>query len=53
VKKPILLVAGQFAKEIEDRIDRDYNPRRDPNTVPFTIETTWAASSVGNGTSLF
>jgi hypothetical protein len=38
VKKPILVVASQFAKEIEDRFDLDYLPRRNPNTVPFSRE---------------
>jgi len=36
VKKPVLVVASQFAKEIEDRIDRDYDRRRNPSTVPFS-----------------
>jgi lactate dehydrogenase-like 2-hydroxyacid dehydrogenase len=44
VKKPILVVASQFPKEIEDRIDRDYDPRRNPNTVPFTREQFLAAA---------
>src|SRR6202043_1431766 len=44
VKKPILLVESQFAKEIEDRIDLDYNPRRNPNTVPFSREQLLAAA---------
>jgi len=44
VKKPILVVASQFAKEIEDRIDRDYDPRRNPNTVPFSREQLLAAA---------
>ncbi|HET9374960.1 MAG TPA: D-glycerate dehydrogenase [Chthoniobacterales bacterium] len=33
-----MVVASQFAKQIEDRIDRTYNPRRNPNTVPLTRE---------------
>jgi lactate dehydrogenase-like 2-hydroxyacid dehydrogenase len=44
VKKPILVVASQFPKEIEDRIDRDYDPRRNPNTVPFSREQLLAAA---------
>jgi lactate dehydrogenase-like 2-hydroxyacid dehydrogenase len=36
--KPMLVVASQFPKEVEDRIDRDYDPRRNPNTVPFSRE---------------
>jgi hypothetical protein len=38
IKKPILVVASQFAKEIEDRIYRNYNPRHNPNKVPFSRE---------------
>jgi lactate dehydrogenase-like 2-hydroxyacid dehydrogenase len=44
VKKPILVVATRFAKEIENRIDRDYDPRRNPNAVPFSREQLLAAS---------
>jgi lactate dehydrogenase-like 2-hydroxyacid dehydrogenase len=44
VKKPILVVASQFPKEVEDRIDRDYDPRRNPNTVPFSREQLLAAA---------
>jgi lactate dehydrogenase-like 2-hydroxyacid dehydrogenase len=44
VQKPILVVASQFPKKIEDRIDRDYDPRRNPNTVPFTREQFLAAA---------
>jgi lactate dehydrogenase-like 2-hydroxyacid dehydrogenase len=44
VKKPILVVASQFPKEIEDRIDRDYDPRRNANTVPFSREQLLAAA---------
>ena len=29
--KPILVVTSRYTKEIEDRIDRDYNARRNPN----------------------
>jgi lactate dehydrogenase-like 2-hydroxyacid dehydrogenase len=38
MKKPILVVASQFPKEVEDRIDRDYDARRNPNPAPFTRE---------------
>ncbi len=38
MKKPVLVVASQFPKEVEDRIDRDYEPRRNPNALPFTRE---------------
>ena len=44
MKNPILVVASQFPKEVEDRIDRDYDPRRNPNTVPFTREQFLAAA---------
>jgi lactate dehydrogenase-like 2-hydroxyacid dehydrogenase len=44
VKKPILVVASQFPKEVEDRIDRDYEPRRNPNAVPFGREQLLAAA---------
>ena len=44
MKKPILVVASQFPKEVEDRIDRDYDPRRNPNTVPFSREQFLAAA---------
>src|SRR5580698_6931125 len=29
--KPILVVTSRYPKEVEDRIDRDYNARRNPN----------------------
>jgi lactate dehydrogenase-like 2-hydroxyacid dehydrogenase len=38
VKKPILVVANQFPKEVEDRIDREYDARRNANPLPFTRE---------------
>ena len=33
--KPILVVTTRYPKEVEDRIDRDYNARRNPNQSPF------------------
>ena len=33
--KPILVVTSRYTKEIEDRIDRDYNARRNPEQSPF------------------
>jgi hypothetical protein len=33
--KPILVVNSRYPKEVEDRIDRDYNARRNPNQSPF------------------
>jgi hypothetical protein len=32
--KPILVVTSRYTKEVEDRIDRDYNARRNPNQFP-------------------
>jgi lactate dehydrogenase-like 2-hydroxyacid dehydrogenase len=34
--KPILVVTSRYTKEIEDRIDRDYSARRNPNQFPFS-----------------
>jgi lactate dehydrogenase-like 2-hydroxyacid dehydrogenase len=36
VTKPILVVTSRYTKEIEDRIDRDYHARRNPNQFPFS-----------------
>jgi len=36
VTKPILVVTSHYPKEVEDRIERDYNARRNPNQVPFS-----------------
>jgi lactate dehydrogenase-like 2-hydroxyacid dehydrogenase len=36
VTKPILVVTSRYPKEIEDRIDRDYSARRNPNQFPFS-----------------
>jgi lactate dehydrogenase-like 2-hydroxyacid dehydrogenase len=44
VKKPILVVASQFPEEVEDRIDRDYQPRRNPHAAPFSQEQLLAAA---------
>jgi len=44
VKKPVLVVASQFPKEVEDRIDRGYEARRNPNTAPFSQEQMLAAA---------
>ena len=33
--KPILVVTTRYPKEVEDRIDRDYNARRNPKQLPF------------------
>lgn len=34
--KPILVVSSRYPKEVEDRIDRDYSARRNPNQALFT-----------------
>jgi lactate dehydrogenase-like 2-hydroxyacid dehydrogenase len=34
--KPILVVTSRYPKEVEDRIDRDYDARRNPNQFPFS-----------------
>ena len=34
--RPILVVTSSYPKEVEDRIDRDYNARRNPNHFPFS-----------------
>src|SRR6202045_3594017 len=34
--KPILVVTSRYPKEVEDRIDRDYSARRNPNQFPFS-----------------
>src|SRR3984957_6855627 len=34
--KPVLVVTSRYPKAIEDRIDRDYNARRNPNQFPFS-----------------
>jgi len=34
--KPILVVTSRYTKEVENRIDRDYDARRNPNQFPFS-----------------
>src|SRR3954469_11583948 len=34
--KPILVVTSRYTKEIEERINRDYEARRNPNQFPFS-----------------
>jgi lactate dehydrogenase-like 2-hydroxyacid dehydrogenase len=36
VLKPILVVTSRYPKEVEDRIDRDYSAKRNPNQFPFS-----------------
>ena len=47
--KPILVVTSRYTKEIEDRIDRDFNARRNPNQVPFSQQQIIATYSVPMG----
>jgi lactate dehydrogenase-like 2-hydroxyacid dehydrogenase len=45
VRKPVLVVANHFMDEIEARIDRDYDARRNPHEKPFTNDELIEASS--------
>jgi lactate dehydrogenase-like 2-hydroxyacid dehydrogenase len=36
--KPILVVTSRYPKDVENRIDRDYKARRNPNQLPFNQE---------------
>jgi hypothetical protein len=42
--KPILLVTSRYTREVEDRIDRDYNARRNPNQFPFSRQNLLSAA---------
>src|SRR5712672_906580 len=42
--KPILVVTTRYTKEVEDRIDRDYNARRNPNQFPFSQQKLLSAA---------
>jgi lactate dehydrogenase-like 2-hydroxyacid dehydrogenase len=42
--KPVLLVTTRYTKEVEDRIDRNYNARRNPNQLPFSQEELLSAA---------
>jgi lactate dehydrogenase-like 2-hydroxyacid dehydrogenase len=42
--KPILVVTSGYTKEIEDRIDRDYIARRNPNQFPFSQQELLSAA---------
>ena len=42
--KPILVVTSHYTKEVEDRIDRDYNARRNPNQFPFSTQSLLSAA---------
>ena len=42
--KPILVVTTRYPKAIEDRIDRDYSARRNPNQIPFSQQDLLSAA---------
>src|SRR5258708_13281284 len=42
--KPILVVTTRYTKEVEDRIDRDYNARQNPNQFPFSQQKLLSAA---------
>src|SRR5271170_762576 len=42
--KPILVVTSRYPKEVEDRIDRDYNARRNPKQLPFSQQEMLSAA---------
>jgi lactate dehydrogenase-like 2-hydroxyacid dehydrogenase len=42
--KPILLVTTRYPREVEDRIGRDYNARRNPNQSPFSQQQLLSAA---------
>ena len=42
--KPILVVTTRYPKEVEDRIDRDYNARRNPEQRPFSQQQLLSAA---------
>jgi lactate dehydrogenase-like 2-hydroxyacid dehydrogenase len=42
--KPILVVTSRYPKEVEVRIDRDYNARRNPDQLPFSQQQMLSAA---------
>jgi hypothetical protein len=42
--KPTLVVTSRYPKEIEDRIDRDFNARRNSNQFPFSQQQLLSAA---------
>jgi lactate dehydrogenase-like 2-hydroxyacid dehydrogenase len=43
--KPILVVTSRYPREVEDRIDRDYNARLNPNQFPFGRQSLLSAAA--------
>jgi lactate dehydrogenase-like 2-hydroxyacid dehydrogenase len=46
--KPILVVTSRYPKEVEGRIDRDYNARRNPDLFPFSTQSLLSATAGAN-----
>src|SRR5260370_35541381 len=46
--KPSLVEPSRYTKEVEDRIDRDYNARRNPNQFPFSQQKLLSAAEGAN-----
>jgi lactate dehydrogenase-like 2-hydroxyacid dehydrogenase len=44
VTRPILVVTSRYTKEVEERIARDYNARRNPDRFPFTQQKLLSAA---------
>src|SRR6202047_3285476 len=44
MSKPILVVTTRYTMEVEDRIDRDYNARRNPDPFPFSQQKLLSAA---------
>ena len=42
--KPVLVVTSRYTKEVEERIDRDYNARRNPDESPFSQQKLLSAA---------
>jgi lactate dehydrogenase-like 2-hydroxyacid dehydrogenase len=49
MSKPILVVTSRYPKEVEVRIDRDYNARRNPNQLPFSQQQMLSAAEGADG----
>ena len=47
--KPILVVTSRYTREIEDRIERDYIARRNPNPFPFSQQELLSAADKSDG----